>query len=411
MRLHRAGPAILAVLLSWLCQPAWSSEWQTLKEGSHRIEAPKSNREAVEKPTEVPLPDGHYAPGQGDIDGAFGILFGAVIESEHIDKSMGWLEPDQLPENLTYRGLVKPFTIEHLQVKPPVQPAQLKAQNVVYTAKVDFDLKPVAIATSAFKDAQDIIAIIKRKYGEPDMVEGDQSTYIRGDRRLHIFSKHESSAALLYEDLGTFGEYLTERNRSLKRKFRNREFNRLTPTELEVVDLAQQLATFRQGSGEAFGLEFGKRVGFKAAPDEFVEFDAPKPLQAFNSADYKIMVSPDLMPIAIRFQQQGASDQLAMTKARIELAMELAFAGFVKQTPHHTVLSFNQHAYSLLIRNGQFNFTIHDRAENKARNDRVKAARIAAAEAKKEQERLAELARQRQEIAARQQQIEEENPF
>jgi hypothetical protein len=91
--------------------------------------------------------------------------------------------------------------------------------------------------------------------------------------------------------------------------------------------------------------------------------------------------------------------------------MELAFAGFLKQTPRHTVLSFKQHAYSLLIRDGKFNFTVHDRVENTARNNRVKQARIAAAEAKKELERLAELERQRQAIAARQKQIAEEKAF
>ena len=123
------------------------------------------------------------------------------------------------------------------------------------------------------------------------------------------------------------------------------------------------------------------------------------------------MVSPDLMPIAVRYELPGSGQNLTSVKDKLELAMELAFAGFLKQTKNHSVVSFKQHAYSLLIRNGKFNFTVHDRSENKARTERVKAAKLAAAEAKKEQERLAELERQRQEIAARQKQIEEEKAF
>ena len=280
-----------------------------------------------------------------------------------------------------------------------------------YQVLVDFDGLPMSICTDAFSNAGPILAIITRKYGEPDEVDGKRSTYIRGEHRLHIYSKHESSAQLVYEDVKTFRDYLAERNLSLKRKFRNRELDRLAPNEQEIVDLAGQLATFRQGEGEAFGLLFGRRVGFRAEPDEFVPFDAPALLEPFKSGEYKIMVSPDLMPIAVRYQLTAELSKLSATKDKLELAMELAFAGFLKQTPRHTVLSFNQHAYSLLIRNGQFNFTVHDRAENSARNDRVKQAKIAAAEAKKEQERLAELERQRQEIAARQKQIAEEKAF
>ncbi|MFN3238628.1 MAG: hypothetical protein ACE37D_16410 [Pseudomonadales bacterium] len=388
-----------------------AAEWQTLKDGSHRIEAEQENTPEPEKPVTVPLPEGHYEPGQGDIDGAFGLLFGETLKDAHIARPLDWITPTELPDGLEYQGLVKPLKIEQILVEPPLQPALLKQQNVSYRALVDFDRVPMRITTSAFSNPAPIIEIIQRKYGEPDEVDGHRTTYIRGDHKLHILSKHADSASLVYEDLAAFRAYLTERNRSLKRKFRNREFDRLSPDEQDIVDLARQLETFRQGDGQAFGLAFGRRVGFKAAPDEFVEFAAPKPMKALPDGDYMIMVSPDLMPIAIRFQKTGSEAVLTDTKQRIELAMELAFAGFLKQTPHHTVLSFNQHAYSLLIRNGVFNFTIHDRTENNARNDRVKAAKVAAAEARKEQERLAELERQRQEIAARQKEIAEEKAF
>ena len=410
--MHLFGKLILLTLGSiWIVSPGYGSEWQTLREGTHRITAPESSEPEPEKMTEVPLPEGHYDPGQGDIDGAFGVSFGAPIDKSWVSKRQGWTTPPSLPADLAYRGLVQPLIIENVLIAPPVEPPQLAAQEVHYSVYLDFDGLPMSISTSAFKDAEPIIEIIARKYGEPDEVDGKRSTYIRGDHRLHIYSKHQSSAQLVYEDVAAYRSYLKERNLSLKRKFRNREQDRLAPNEKEVVDLAAQLATFREGEGEAFGLEFGRRVGFRAEPDEFVPFDAPTPLTSFDSGQYKIMVSPDLMPIAVRYQLTGQSKKLAATKYKIELAMDLAFAGFLKQTPRHTVLSFNQHAYSLLIRNGQFNFTVHDRAENSAHNDRVKEAKIAAAEAKKERKRLAELERQRQEIAARQKQIAEEKAF
>lgn len=388
-----------------------AAEWQTLRDGSHRIEAEKDSKEQAPKPTTVPLPENHYEPGQGDIDGAFGFLFGETIEAPHIIKSLGWQTPERLPTDLKYRGLVQPLTVEKLQLNPPLAPPPLAEQKVDFWAFVDFEQKPMAIGTSAFGKAEEIIEIIKRKYGEPDETEAGRSTYIRGDYRLHIYSKHPSSASLVYEDVERYRVYLVERNKSLKRKFRKREFSRLSPTEEIVVDIAKQLVTFRQGEGKAFGLEFGKRVGFKAAPDDFVDFPSPEPLMSLGGGEYKVMVSPDLMPIAIRYQKKGAEEDLNTTKQLVELAMELAFAGFLKQTPNHTVLSFNEHAYSLLIRNGQLNFTIHDRDENSARNDRVKQAKVAAAEARKEKERLAELERQRQAIAARQKQINEEKAF
>ncbi len=401
---------VLTLVLA-LPQSLLAAEWQTLKEGSHRLEDEKTSKEQAPKPTTVPIPEDHYEPGQGTIDGAFGLLFGNVLEASHIVKSLGWQTPERLPTDLKYRGLVQPLTVEKLQLRPPLIPAPLAAQNVSFWAFVDFEQHPIAIGTSAFADAEEIIEIIKRKYGEPDEVEEGRSTYVRGQYRLHIYSKHQTSASLVYEDVESYRLYLAERNRSLKRKFRNREFSRLSPTEEIVVDIAKELETFRQGTGKAFGLEFGKRVGFKAAPDEFVDFPAPEPLGTLGGGDYKVMVSPDLMPIAIRYEKKGDEDDLGMTKQLVELAMELAFAGFLKQSPNHTVVSFNEHAYSLLIRNGQFNFTIHDRDENTARNDRVKQAKVAAAEARKEQERLAELERQRQAIAARQKQIDEEKAF
>jgi hypothetical protein len=123
------------------------------------------------------------------------------------------------------------------------------------------------------------------------------------------------------------------------------------------------------------------------------------------------MVSPDLMPIALRYELSGNEAQLTKTKQELELAMELAFAGFLKQTPTHTVLTFKQQAYSLLIRNGKFQFTVHDRQENADRNKRHKLEQIAEAEAEKERQRLAELQRQREIIAARLKQIEEEKAF
>ena len=95
--------------------------------------------------------------------------------------------------------------------------------------------------------------------------------------------------------------------------------------KLGLVELAKQLETFRQGEGQAFGMTFGRRVGFRAEPDEFVSFTAPEPM-GFKTGDYKIMVSPDLMPIAVRYELLGKPEKLSQTKDKLELAMELAFA-------------------------------------------------------------------------------------
>ena len=403
--------AITVALVWTLACPVLASEWQTLKDGNHRIEPSMTSDKEAAKETSVALPEDHYDPGQGTIEGAFGVIFGEPVEKAYITQPLGWKTPANLPQGLTYKGLLQPLTIEQIQIDPPVQPALLTKQKTRYQAFLDFKSRPISISTDAFTDAEGVIEIISRKYGAPDEVDGRRSTYIRGDHRLHIYSKHKSSAQLVYVDVAHYENYLKERNRSLKRKFRSGELDYLSPAELEIVELASRLEAFREGPGHAFGLTFGSRVGFKAVPDEFIPFDAPKPLNFSRRGNYQIMVSPDLMPIAVRYELKGKASDLSRTKDKLELAMELAFAGFLKQTPRHTVLSFKQHAYSLLIRDGKFNFTVHDRAENTARNNRVKQARIAAAEAKKELERLAELERQRQAIAARQKQIAEEKAF
>lgn len=404
------GWAMLAALLGLLLpQSAQSAEWQELKEGKTRIAAPKAKTKEI-KEVEVTLPDGHYEPGQGTIDSAFGFVFGKPISEQQIDRDLGWQQPQDLPQKLRYLGIVKPFTVQQVTLIPPVQPPQLKRQAVTYRAFLNFDQQPIVIETSSFDEAPDVLKVIQRKYGAPDEIDGQHLVYRRGDRQLHVFQKG-NSAFLRYEDLALYNAYMNERNRSLKRKFREDRIERLSPEEKRVVTLAYQLEAFRLDNGTAFGLPFGKRVSFRAEPDKFVRFDAPKPLEKFVPGQYKIMVSPDLMPIAVRYELTGEDALLAHTKEQIEHAMELAFAGFQKQTPHHTVVSLNHHAYSLLVRSGKFQFTIHDRQQNRARVDREKQMKVDQREAEKERERIAELARQRQLIAARLKQIEEEKAF
>ena len=400
------GWIVLALSLPLSAQNA---EWQELREGKTRIAAPKAQAAEI-KEVEVALPDGHYELGLGAIDSAFGFVFGEPISEQQIDRDLGWKQPQDLPKNLSYLGIVKPFTVQRVILNPPLQPPQLKRQGVSYRAFVNFDQQPMVIETSSFDDAQDVLEVIQRKYGLPDEVDGQHSVYRRGDRQLHVFQKG-NSAFLRYEDLALYKAYMKERNRSLNRKFREDRIKRLSPEEKRVVTLADQLRAFRLDQGTAFGLAFGKRVSFRAEPDEFVLFDAPKPLEKFVVGQYKIMVSPDLMPIAVRYELTGEDALLAHTKDQIELAMELAFSGFQKQTLRHTVVSFNHHAYSLIVRGGKLQFTIHDRQQNRARVDREKQIKGDALEAKRERERIAELERQRQLIAARLKQIAEEQAF
>ncbi|MGK0462236.1 MAG: hypothetical protein ACJA0W_003099 [Candidatus Azotimanducaceae bacterium] len=409
LALQRATQFGLLIVACWLPLSAQSTEWQELQEGETRIAAPETENVVI-KAVEVPLPEGHYEPGQGTIDSAFGFVFGEPISDEKIDRDLGWQAPAELPLKLKYVGIVKPFTMHRVKLLPPAQPPQLKRQSVSYRAFLNFDQQPLVIETSSFDQASEVIEVIQRKYGTPDKVDGQHLTYHRGDRQLHVFQKG-NSAFLRYEDLALYTAYMSERNRSLKRKFREDRLEHLSPEEKRVVTLGQQLEAFRLDNGTAFGLPFGKRVSFRAVPDEFVTFDAPKPLEKFVLGQYKIMVSPDLLPIAVRYELTGEAAVLVHTKEQIELAMELAFAGFQKQTPHHSVVSFNHHAYSILIRSGKFQFTIHDRQQNRAKNDRDKQRKIDAHEADEERERIAELERQRQAIAARLRQIEEEKAF
>lgn len=397
---------VLALLLPLSAQ---SAEWQELRDGKTRIVTPKAKAAEI-KEVEAALPDGHYEAGQGSIDRAFGFVFGEPLSDLQIDRDLGWQQPQDLPQKLSYLGIVKPFTVQQVALIPPIQPPQLKRQAVSYRAFLNFDQQPLVIETSSFDDAEDVLKVIQRKYGVPDEVDGQHLVYRRGDRELHVFQKG-NSAFLRYQDLALYTAYMNERNRSLNRKFREDRITRLSPEEKTVVTLAHQLESFRLDQGTAFGLPFGKRVSFRAEPDKFVLFDAPKPLEKFTVGQYKIMVSPDLMPIAVRYELTGEDALLAHTKEQVEHAMELAFSGFQKQTPHHTVVSFNHHAYSLLVRNGKFQFTIHDRQQNRARVDREKQMKVDALGAERERERIAELERQRQLIAARLKQIEEEKAF
>ena len=407
----RLGQAtlVLCLVLALLPLIARSAEWQELKHGDTRISSDEPEVE-LEK-DQLELPEGHYAPGEGTIDSAFGIILGTPIPSAHVAREGGWREPPRMPDKPSFMGLVKPLTVQSLILSPPETAPALERQGVTYTAWVDFEQRPIAIETSPFTGATEILEVIQRKYGEPEEVESSHLVYRRDQQSLHIYKLGKDKAFLRYQDLSILVPYMEKRNLSLKRKFRNDDPSDLSPKELEIFTLAKQLETFRRDHGEAFGLPFGKRVGFRATPDEFVPFESAVPLSAFNEGDYRIMVSPDLMPIALRYELSGSEAKLASTKQELELAMELAFAGFLKQTPHHTVLSFKQQAYSLLIRNGKFQFTVHDREENADRNEREKLARRQAAEAEKERQRLAELERQREIIAARQKQIEEEKAF
>ena len=385
--------------------PGYGSEWQTLREGTHRITAPESSEPEPEKMTEVPLPEGHYDPGQGDIDGAFGVSFGAPIDKSWVSKRQGWTTPPSLPADLAYRGLVQPL-IENVLIAPPVEPPQLAAEEVHYSVYLDFDGLPMSISTSAFKDAEPIIEIIARKYGEPDElmasdppISGEITGYTSIQNTSLALSWSTRMSRLTGAILRNATEPETEIQESRTRSSRAKRKRgcRLQPNSPRSVR-----------RGRRFGLEFGRRVGFRAEPDEFVPFDAPTPLTSFDSGQYKIMVIRILcrLPCAIT---TGQSKKLAATK-RLSWQWIWPLPAFSNRR-----LAIRCHSLTntptLCIRNGQFNFTVHDRAENSAHNDRVKEAKIAAAEAKKERKRLAELERQRQEIAARQKQIAEEKAF
>lgn len=405
--LFRTLISVLFLLLAG--ELAAQQEWQELKESDHRIkpQSPKDQNTDIQ----TALPEGHYEVGQGQIDGAFGLVFGEPIKGIHIAQDLGWRKPKYLPAEPSYEGKLKPFTVQTLKLSPPLQPGVLEQQQTQYMAVVDFNNHPITIETSVFNKAGDVINVIQRKYGEPDTQSTQQMSYQRGDLSLHIDLLDQDRARLRYQSLNTYQAYMKERNRALRTKFHRKTDAGLSPDELSIIHLARQIETYREDRGMAFGLPFGKRIGFRAKPDQYVPFEAPQPLSTFTDGNYHIMVSPDLIPIALRYELTGTDAELAKRKGDIEAALELAFAGFIKQTPNHSVLSFGPNAYSLIVRNGSFKFTIHDRAENKKRNSREKLAQVAKAEAERERLRQLEIARQKQAIAERQKQIKEEVAF
>ena len=130
---------LLPGLGCWYLQ-ASASEWQELEHGNTRII--KEEPEPTPAEENIPLPEGHYAPGEGIIDSAFGIEFNLPIPESQIDHNLGWQEPPRLPAKTKYTGLVKPLTVESISLVPPVQPMALKQQQTRYTAWVDFEQRP-----------------------------------------------------------------------------------------------------------------------------------------------------------------------------------------------------------------------------------------------------------------------------
>jgi hypothetical protein len=134
-----------------------------------------------------------------------------------------------MPERPVFNGLVKPITVQSLLLDPPEKAAALERQGVTYTAWVDFEQRPIAIETSSFGGAADIIEVIARKYGEPDEIDARQLIYRREQQVLHIYQHGKDQAFLRYEDISVLESYMEKRNLSLKRKFRNNDTDFLVP--------------------------------------------------------------------------------------------------------------------------------------------------------------------------------------
>jgi len=343
------------------------------------VEVAPDDSSKEQRQKELDLKDGLYTSGMGEISGAFGIDFGEALPKSVIVKDLGWKEISNLPNSLSYI-VDKVLDIPTFHIKPPAIPRLLANKNIAYRAFLGFENQPLWLQAKSIPNIKEVIAVLKRKYGEPNS-ESNQQLVFKREGKVLYFSHKRNRGTLDYYDLVSFQDYLDRRKVSLRSKYKEPERLRLSQTEKNIFTVADQLEISRKLSGSIFGVDFDKRVGFLAKPDEYVTLAGAIPFKEFAGGTYKIMVSPDLMPIMLQYETNVSLSQIGKQKAIFDQALELVYGGFLKKTSKHTVITFRGISISVLIRSGKLSFTVLNNTENKLHNARVKTRRITEREA------------------------------
>ncbi|MBV1877369.1 MAG: hypothetical protein KUG79_06980 [Pseudomonadales bacterium] len=382
----------LAIFISlvnslWL-NTAFAQEWQQIPSQQGRLKPQPDKDQSAQQANKSPPTI--YKSGEGALTGAFGIDFDLPLKAQYIKKHLGWVKVKKLPSKLVYFGTVKPFDLKSYLISPPIIPPLLREQNVEYQVYVDFAEKPLWIIARYIPNMDKVIDILTRKYGALGDLTSRKILFALGNRQIHI-DRGGSRGTLTYLDMANFKQYLTIRNLKIRRKYNELERKYLNPRERLIMDLADQMVALRQDMKHAMGITFGQRVGFRASPDQYSLYNPAKPFTGMGKGTYRIMVNPKLIPISVHFELTGNEADLLNSKQLLDHALEIAFGGFLKRTPKHSVLSLQGNSIAVLIRKGRMRLTVVDSAENKAYSERLRDIELAAQLAETIRQRKAEI--------------------
>ncbi len=387
---------VLVVVLFLLPLCAAGEEWQEISGDQRRLKKPMVPPPAIAPEDDI-VESGIYVAGEGEITGAFGILFDEKLPLDSIITDLGWQNLSKLPAGLSYRGTVKPFNLPTCTIKPPAIPSVLRSKNVEYQVFLDFDDKPIWIVARMVPEIDKVILLLRRKYGEPVFQTETDMKFIKGSNQIRV-SKQGSVGEINYLAFDSFNEYLEIRNRHLRKKYANPDRHLLNPEEMRIMVLTDEFMKLRQNLNRGFGINFDKRVGFLARPDQLVTFTPPEPMRGFEDGTYKIMVNPDLKPVSLRIEVEGTRPALTKQKWIVDHALDIAFGGFLKHTERHTVLSLQGNSISVLVRKDKLILSVIDSSENNKYNQRLKARQLEEELAIREQKRLVAMKKRQKEI-------------
>lgn len=360
-----------------LMNVAIAQEWEKIPTTELRLKKETATNPIVEPAQSVPktADPNFYEQGEGNISGAFGILFRAPLAPRFVKNRPGWLMPPKLPSQLSYFGIIKPFTMEAFILAPPIVPGVLKTKGITFTAYTNFEHHPIWVSASVKDKLDKIIPLLSRKYGDPevDLIEGTAAGYTYysdGSNLIRVAAKTET---IDYFDIPAFSDYMEQRNKNLRKKFLSDDRTRLTQYEKSLMRIADQIANQGIGLESAYGIKFGDRISFLAKPDSPLPFDAPLRFSDLGKGNYSIVVSPDLQPISIRYEVAGSDMELSLYKGLVDHALKLNFGGFLKNSTNHSVITVSGRSVSAMVRSGKFSLTFIHAKEQRMMRNREKA--------------------------------------
>jgi hypothetical protein len=393
---------MMSLIMTALMNVAIAQEWEKIPDAELRLKNAEPTKPSVEPAliiTEIEDTN-FYKQGEGNITGAFGVLFQLPLAPGFVKSRPGWLVPPKLPSQLSYYGVITPFTMEAFILSPTILPGVLKSKGITFTAYTDFHNHPIWISANVKGKLDEIIPLLSRKYGEPeiDLIEGPSlghSYYSDGSNLIRVSTKMES---IDYFDLPAFTNYMEQRNKSLRKKFVDEDRSQLTQYEQSLMRIADQIATKGASLNSAYGVKFGDRVSFLATPDSSLLFDAPLPLFDLGEGTYSIIVSPDLQPISIRYEVAGSALELSLYKGLVDRALKLNFGGFLKNTATHSVITVGGRSVSAMVRSGKFSLTFINSREQRMMREREKVIDDNIRAAEEERKRLDAIENRKKEI-------------